>query len=245
MKTTGNTILITGGSSGIGLALAKRLSALGNEVIICGRTQHKLDGAKAAIPAIHTFRCDISKPEDCKSLYEFVIANFNGINVLVNNAGVQRRIDLKSGIDAVSADDEFDINFKPQVHLSVMFIPILRKCNSAIINVSSGLGFVPLSAFPVYCATKAAIHSFTMSLRRQLKETTIRVFAVIPPTVHDTGLKGSPIEKTDYSVSASEVADAVVDGMENDTFEIAIGPAKRWVSASKHELDQAFEQINK
>ncbi|MDA4118093.1 MAG: SDR family NAD(P)-dependent oxidoreductase [Thaumarchaeota archaeon] len=241
-----NTILITGGATGIGFALAESFVELGNTVVVCGRRADKLDAAKKRLPALTVRQCDVSNEGDRKALHAWVRENFEELNVLVNNAGIQRRVDFnKGGGDLAKKEDEIDINFKAQVYLAAMFVPMLSKQKqAAIVNVSSGLGFVPLTIFPIYSATKAAIHSFTKSLRHQLRGTSIKVFEVIPPTVHDTELKGKPIEKAEWSVSSSEVAEGVVKGMEADEYEIAIGPSKRWISSSKVELDQAFDNIN-
>jgi uncharacterized oxidoreductase len=246
MRTTKNTILITGGATGIGFALAELFVKSGNEVIICGRRADRLEEAKRKLPGIHVRVCDVSKAADLESLYDWVTANFREVNVLVNNAGIQRRIDFRSGAPYSSIDQEIDINLRAQIHLSARFINELSKRKeAAIVNVSSGLGFVPIAAFPVYCATKAAIHSFSVSLRHQLRQTPIKVFEVIPPTVHDTELKGKFLEKTDYSVSAAEVASAVLSGMGNDEYEIAVGSSKNFVKGSKSDLDQAFERMNR
>ncbi len=246
MKISGNTILVTGGGTGIGYALAEKFAGLGNEVIICGRRENKLEEAKARIPALHTIKCDISKDAERQELCKQIAANFSGINVLVNNAGIQRRIDLSRGADELlSNEDEIEINLRSQIYLAARFVPMLiDKDESAIINVSSGLGFVPIAAFPVYSATKAAIHSFTKSLRQQLKDTRIKVFEVIPPGVYDTELKGKPMPKSDWSISAKEMADAVLEGLGNDQYEIAAGTARGWVNASRNELDKAFENTN-
>jgi uncharacterized oxidoreductase len=247
MKMKNNTILITGGATGIGFALAESFVRLGNTVIICGRRADRLEAAKKRLPALNVKQCDVSKESDRKALYAWIEENFKGLNVLVNNAGIQRRVDFTKGAeDLAKKEDEIDINFKAQVYLSAQFVPMLSKQKqAAIVNVSSGLGFVPLTVFPIYSATKAAIHSFTKSLRHQLRGTSIKVFEVIPPTVHDTELKGKPTEKAEWSVSSAEVAEAVVKGIEEDDYEIAVGPSKRWISSSKSELDQAFSNINR
>lgn len=246
MKVSGNTILITGGATGIGFALAEKFVALGNEVIICGRRDEKLKEAKAKLPPIVTRRCDISKEDERKSLFDWVSSNFKSINVLVNNAGIQRPIDFRKGVDdLLRNDDEIEINLKAQIYLSGRFVPLLSKQKeAAIVNVSSGLGFVPLTIFPVYCATKAAIHSFSISLRYQLKSTSIKVFEVIPPTVYDTGLKGKPMEKSEWSVSSKEMAEAVVSGLQADDYEIAAGTSKNLLSGSKADLERAFKNMN-
>src|ERR1039458_1463202 len=155
----------------------------------------KLEDAKRRLPSLIVRQCGVSKEGDRRALYEWVEKEFNDLNVLVNNAGIQRRIDFTKGTeDLLRQEDEIDINFKAQVYVAARFVPLLsRQKEAAIVNVSSGLGFVPLTVFPIYSATKAAIHSFTMSLRFQLRKTSVKVFEVIPPTVHDTELKGKPI----------------------------------------------------
>ena len=246
MQMRKNTILITGGSTGIGFALAESFAKLGNRVVICGRRADKLEDAKRRLPALSVKQCDVSKEEDRKALYAWIEEDFKELNVLVNNAGIQRRVDFTKGTnDLLKNEDEIEINLKAQIYLAAQFVPMFSKHKeAAIVNVSSGLGFVPLTIFPIYSATKAAIHSFTMSLRYQLRGTSIKVFEVIPPTVYDTELKGKPTEKAEWTVSSSEVAEAVVQGLEEDEYEIAMGPSKKWISSTKDELDQTFSNIN-
>lgn len=251
MKTSGNTVLITGGSSGIGFALASSFLKLGNRVVICGRSEEKLANAKRTLPQVEIRRCDVSNDGEVKSMVDWIDSKYSGLNILVNNAGIQRAVDLRKGVEELSRDamdDEIAINLRSQIILSEYFVPKFLESSeaSAIVNISSGLGLVPLARFPIYCATKAAIHSFTMSLRRQLKDTPVKVFEVFPPTVHDTLLKGRPLEKTEYSVSSAEVADAVLAGLEKDEYEIGVGTAKNWLHASESgELVQAFNNMNR
>ncbi len=163
MKINGNTILITGGATGIGFALAESLVKLGNEVIICGRREEKLREARERVPTLNIRKCDVSKENERMALYDWISTKFGDFNVLINNAGIQRRVDFKKGMeDLLKNEDEIDINLKAQIYLSAQFIPLLSKrSEAAVVNVSSGLGFVPMAVFPVYSATKAAIHSFT------------------------------------------------------------------------------------
>ena len=178
MKISGNTILITGGATGIGFALADVFSEAGNEVIICGRRLEKLDQAKRRLPRVKAIQCDISDAKDRSALFNWTVKNFPTLNILVNNAGIQRQIDFRKGTKPLSGgEDEIETNFRAPVHLAALFIPHLKKQQeAAIVNISSGLAFIPLAAVPVYCATKAAIHSFSLSLRHQLRETSIKVF---------------------------------------------------------------------
>jgi uncharacterized oxidoreductase len=249
MKIGGNTILITGGATGIGFSLAEAFVNAGNEVIICGRREEKLKEAKNKLPQIHTKRCDLSKDEERKLLYDWVSSHFKNINILVNNAGIQRMIDFKKGTEELfDGEDEIEINFKTYVHLSAYFTPLLMKQKeAAIINISSGLGFIPLAIMPVYCATKAAIHSFSLSLRHQLKTTSVKVFEVIPPTV-DTELdKGARAKRgqTDRGISPTEVAKATIDGLEKDEYEIAVGMAQNLRMGARNNPDQLFQNMNR
>src|ERR1700682_6077654 len=183
MKLTSNTILITGGGSGIGYELTKQLTALGNTIIITGRDQAKMDRAKAAFPKLHTFRSDVSDPKAIATLYEKVTKQFPELNILINNAGIMREINVHD--KAGSLEDitrEIEINLSGPIRMVKQFLPHLKaQSEAAIMNVSSGLAFVPLPISPVYCATKAGLHSFTESLRVQLKNTKVKVFELAPP----------------------------------------------------------------
>lgn len=247
MKTAGNTILITGGATGIGFALADAFVKAGNEVIICGRREHKLEEAKRKLPQIHTKVCDVSKEKERESLYNWAVSNFKNINILVNNAGIQRMIDLRKGIsELASGEDEIDINLKAYIRLAAYFIPHLSKQKeSAIINVSSGLGFIPIAAMPVYCATKAAIHSFSLSLRHQLRDTAIKVFEVIPPTVDtelDKGTRGK--RGVERGIPPSEVSKAAMKALENNQYECAVGMAENLYTAARTNPEQFFQRMN-
>ena len=240
------TVFITGGSSGIGKALALSFVNRGNTVIVCGRDQKKLDKTKAEIPEVNTVKCDVSDENERSEIYNQIMEEFKRLDILVNNAGIQRKIDLTKGLDDLLLnDDEIEINFRSQVYLTARFVPILSKQKeAAIVNVSSGLGFVPLSIFPIYSATKAAIHSYTMSLRHQLKNTPIKVFELIPPTVYDTNLKGKPIEKTEWTVSSKDIADATMEGLTKDNYQITVGASTRWVNGTNEDRENAFDGMN-
>lgn len=246
MKLNGNTILITGGATGIGFAFANRLAKLGNTVLICGRRKDKLEEAKKKSPSLLTFVADITSERDRERLFDYVERELPTLNVLINNAGIQNKIDLLAGEDGLAeANIEIETNFRSQIHMVGLFLPILMKQNSsAIVNVTSGLGIIPLPYFPIYSATKAAMHSYTISLRHQLKSTNIRVFELIPPTVYDTELKGKPIEKNDYSISTNELTDEFIDGFQKDGLEIAAGPIKKWRNISPEEVERIFFSMN-
>jgi len=248
MKVKNNTVLITGGATGIGFALAETLVRAGNTVVVCGRRQNKLEEAKRKLPQIYIRTCDVSKEEERKALFNWVKDNFKDFNVLVNNAGIQRMVDLKKGArDLMIGENEIEINLVAPIYLSAHFIPLLMKQKeAAIVNVSSGLGFVPIASMPVYCATKAAIHSFTISLRHQLKNTSVNVFEVVPPAV-DTELgKGSVEEEDEWNrgIQPAEVAKAIMNSLGKDEYEIVIGEAKGLVTGSRNNPDEAFKNLN-
>ena len=216
MKVEGNTILITGGATGIGLALAESFLKLGNQVIICGRRKERLIEVQKMHPDLHIVECDVSDENGRNSLFKYVTENFNDINVLVNNAGIQRAIDLTDGIKGLEGENEIKINLEAPIYLSALFIPFLNsKEESAIINISSGLAITPLAAVPVYCATKAGVHTFTKCLRLQLSDTNIKVFEVLPPIViSELNMEyRKKIGTTNVGIKADKCAAAIIEGL--------------------------------
>jgi len=244
MKITDNTILITGGATGIGLALAEAFLREGNRVIICGRREQKLQQAKIKLPSLHVMNCDISKDSARENLFQWVTNTFPDLNILINNAGIQKEVDLTKGAVDLSGEDEIDINLKAPIHLSTMFIPhLIKQRESAIVNITSGLAFTPLAVVPIYCATKAALHSFSQSLRHQLRNTSMKVFEVVPPIV-DTDLDRGARENREQEnvvISPVEVAEATLKGIREDQFEIVIGLASNLRSAP----EKMFNIINR
>jgi uncharacterized oxidoreductase len=248
MHTSGNTILITGGATGIGLALAEAFLRKENEVIICGRREAKLTEAKNKFPRLHTRRCDVAVAEGRKSLSDWAVDNFRSLNILINNAGIQKEIDFKKGTtDLLSGENEIEVNLQAPVHLSALFIPhLMKRREAAIVNISSGLGFVPLSIMPVYCATKAALHSFSLSLRHQLRNTSIKVFEIIPPTT-DTELDREARDKrsqADRGIKPEVVARAAIEALDRDDYETAVGQAQFLRDSSRKEPERVFQMIN-
>jgi uncharacterized oxidoreductase len=244
MKTSGNTVLITGGGSGIGLALTEALVRRGNQVIICGRRRHRLKAVQARMPGVYFRVCDVSKVRSRQALVDWLLSEFRKLNVLVNNAGIQRQVNfLKGPKDLREADNEMATNLEAPIHLSAQLLPHLRKKKeAAIVNISSGLAFTPLAAVPVYCATKAAVHSWSISLRHQLRNTSVRVFEVAPPMVA-TGLAGerNRPEVGDYVMSAEAVADGVLKALGQNQYEVALGAAANLQA----EREALFSAINR
>jgi uncharacterized oxidoreductase len=184
MKLTGRTILVTGGSAGIGLAFARKFLELGNEVIVTGRRQAVLDAVKSRHPKIHTIQSDIADPKQIAELAARVKADFAALDVLMNNAGVGIAMDLKvPARDLAALTSEVDINLGGVIRMTSALIDTLTLNRGTIINVSSGLAFVPLASNPIYSATKAAVHSYTQSLRLQLENSGVEVIELMPPAV--------------------------------------------------------------
>ncbi|GLX67903.1 SDR family oxidoreductase [Paenibacillus glycanilyticus] len=249
MKLHANTILITGGATGIGLELAHRFLTLGNTVIVAGRNQEKLDQAKARFPELHTFSCDVTDPGAIAQLHSSVTKQFPSLNVLINNAGVMRKINLQTKeTDLLDINREIETNLSGPVRMNTQFLPhLLKQPSAAIMNVSSALAFVPFAIAPVYGATKAGIHSYTRSLRVQLKNTSVRVFELAPPLTQTSlvdafdaaDMKGSvPME-------ASKLVDHVIKAMERDQLEVRPGQSNLLKTMSRLAPDFIFKQLSK
>ncbi|MGA7628038.1 SDR family oxidoreductase [Methanoregula sp.] len=231
MRLDGNTVLITGGATGIGLALAKAFIQGGSEVIVCARTENHLKEAKKILPSLHTRKANVANETERQVLYEWAVAKFPKINVLVNNAGIQRMIDFRKGTEDLfkyrveDGEDEIEINLRALVYMTALFTPHLsHQKEAAIINVSSGLAFMPMAPLPVYCATKAAVHSFSITLRQQLEGTSVRVFEMIPPMV-DTNLdKGARKARgqTHFGMSPADFIVPAMRSFANDEYEIRV-----------------------
>jgi uncharacterized oxidoreductase len=243
MQLASNTVLVTGGASGIGLALAERFLRAGSDVIVCGRREEKLREAKGKHPKLHTRTCDVSDEAGRVVLCEWAVHELPRLNVLVNNAGIQLRVSLAEPGAWERSREEIAINFEAPVHLSTLFLPHLRgKDRAAIVNITSGLAFAPMARVPIYCATKAALHSFTLSLRHQLADTSVEVVEIIPPAV-DTDLGGPGLHT--FGVKVDEFLDAVLPRIENGEREVAFGFSEQSSHASRAELDELSARMNR
>ena len=184
MKLTGRTILITGGSAGIGLAFARKFLELGNTVVVTGRRQEVLDAVKSRHPKLHTIRGDVADPAQVAALVARVKAEFPRLDVLMNNAGIGSPHNLRrAGADLAGAMAELDVNVGGVIRMTSALIDIIATNKGTVINVSSALAFAPVPAMPVYSATKAAVHSYTQSLRFQLEDSGVEVIELMPPAV--------------------------------------------------------------
>jgi len=184
MKLTGRTILITGGSAGIGVAFALKFLELGYQVIVTGRRQSALDELKAKYPKLHTVQSDVADPAQIAFLAKRVKAGYPKLDVLMNNAGVMLHKNLKApAADLDGLMTEVNINVGGVIRMTSAFIDILTANKGTVINVSSALAFVPLPSAPIYCATKSAVHSYTESLQFQLEEAGVEVIELMPPAV--------------------------------------------------------------
>jgi uncharacterized oxidoreductase len=244
MKMQSNTIFITGGGSGIGRALAEEFHKLGNQIIIAGRREEMLKKTCEANPGMSYVVMDVADAASIRSGAAHVTSRFPRLNCVINNAGIQREHDFTHG-EAVNDDvveQEIDTNLLGLIRVSAALLPHLQKVgNATLVNVSSGLGFVPIARFPVYCATKAAVHSFCLSIRRQLRATGVKVIEIVPPYVAtDLGhtfrpAGGGPAGGGPVPMPLEEYIAALMEELAGGPDEAAVGTAKRLVVASAGE----------
>jgi uncharacterized oxidoreductase len=249
MKLDGNTILLTGGSTGIGLALAKALVQRGNTVIVTGRDQAKLDRAKLEEPKLVAIKSDVSVLAEIDALHEKVTREHPTLNVVINNAGIMHTINVHKELTAEQFTREVDVNLKGPMWMVHRFLPQLKaQSAAAIVNVSSGLAFVPLPTSPVYCATKAGLHSFTQSLRVQLKNTKVQVFELAPPatatTLLDTTMTAEDRKEVTVMPTDQLVA-ATLKGLSRDELEIRPGQSNQLRMMNRIAPDFILAQLSR
>jgi uncharacterized oxidoreductase len=249
MKMTDNTILITGGGSGIGRGLAEAFHHLGNQVIITGRTQKSLDETCAANPGMKSLTVDVSDPKSIQSFAGKVTKDYPSLNVLINNAGIMQPENLLEKPDASVAEAIVTTNLLGPIRLTAALLPPLRKQPRAtIMTVSSGLAFVPLAMTPTYCATKAAVHSYTQSLRYQLKATKVEVIELIPPYVQTT-LMGDQQAEDPRAMPLKEFIDEVMSILQSqpDVKEVCVQkvyPLRFAAEQGQENYENFFNQFN-
>jgi uncharacterized oxidoreductase len=223
MELKNSTVLITGGTSGIGLELVKQLTEQGANIIVTGRKLEALNETKRQFPEVHVFQSDVSNPKDIEQLYKEVTYRFPDLNIIINNAGLMRLIDLQdTSLDLENINREIATNLSGTIQMVHQFLPHLTAQKSAaIVNVSSGIAFMPYSVAPVYSATKAGVHAYTQALRLQLEDTNVKVFEMIPPGVstnlqNDWSVQPNP----GMMMSADKMVRVAINGMLKDKKEL-------------------------
>jgi uncharacterized oxidoreductase len=239
MKLSGNKILITGGGSGIGYAMAERFVEEGNTVIICGRRESALTEAAAKLPSIITRQCDLSTESGRQDLFEWISQEHGDLNVLVNNAGIQNWMAITDEDFFRRAKEEITTNIEAPLHLTSLFLKL--KPLDTIMNVTSGLAFVPLTKTPVYSATKAFFHSFTVSLQFLLKSRNIEVIEVIPPALN-TDLGGKGLH--DWAPPVSEFIESIFEQLKEGKNPLTFGFTEAMSQAGQEVFKPVFAQIN-
>jgi len=249
MKMQSNTIFITGGTSGIGKGLAEAFHQLGNQAIISGRREDRLRNVCVANPGMRHFVLDVTDLTSVRNTARRVMEEFPALNCVFNNSGIQRRHNFASGkpIDDAAMLAEIQTNLLGLIRVSAEFLPHLKnQQNATLLNVSSGLAFVPISGFPVYCATKAAVHSFSLSLRQQLRDSKVNVIELIPPYVATElgGVSQAPAGALRQMPLEAFIAETMKE-LAGDSDEIAIGGAKNLLAASSPEsVKKIFAGMN-
>lgn len=239
MKLSNNKILITGGASGIGLGLTERFILENNAVIICGRREAVLKEVKEKFPTVITKVCDLSKETDRIELYNWISTNHSDLNMLVNNAGIQNWMSISDNEFYQKTANEINTNVLAPIHLTKLFLSL--KSLDTIINVTSGLAFVQFSKVPVYCATKAFLHSFTLSLRHMLKLKNIDVIEMIPPALN-TDLGGKGLH--DGQPPVSDFVNAVFQQMKEGKTELTFGFSETMSKATPEVINATFNKMN-
>jgi uncharacterized oxidoreductase len=239
MKLANNKILITGGATGIGLGLAERFIRENNTVIICGRREAALKEAAQKFPSVITKVCNLSIEAERIELYNWVTKNHSDLNVLVNNAGIQNWMSVSDSDFYQKANDEITTNVLAPIHLATLFTNL--KSLTTIINVTSGLAFIPFSKVAVYSATKAFMRSFTLSLRHLLKSTNIEVIEMIPSALN-TDLGGKGIH--DEYPAVCDFVDSVFEQMKEGKTELTFGTSQARANANNEVITEYFNRMN-
>jgi uncharacterized oxidoreductase len=239
MKLSGNKILITGGATGIGSGLTQRFIEENNTVIICGRRESALKEAAEKFPSVITRACNLSIASEREGLFNWIAKEHPDLNVLVNNAGIQQWMTVTDDNFFQRAKDEISINIEAPLHLTSLFLD-LSSLNT-VINVISGLAFAPLAKVPVYCASKAFLHSFSISLRYMLRSRDIEVIELIPPALNtDLGGKGIHDEFPPIEGFIESSFEQLKQGKSTVTY----GYSEAMIKAGPEEIEKAFARMN-
>lgn len=248
MELKNSTILITGGTSGIGLEFVKQLIEQRADIIITGRNLDTLNATKKQFPEVHTFQRDVSKPQDIERLYKDVMQQFPQLNIIINNAGIMRNMDLQyTSMSLHNITKEIDINLSGTIRMVHQFLPHLKiQKSSAIVNVSSSLAFVPYPISPVYSAAKAGVRAYTRVLRLQLKKTNMKVFELAPPGT-ETPLMNNFRKEVDskQNMKVDKMVSIAIKGILNNKFEIRPGLSNTLKLLSRIAPDTIMNFVNK
>ncbi|MCX6351303.1 MAG: SDR family NAD(P)-dependent oxidoreductase [Bacteroidetes bacterium] len=239
MKVSGNKILITGGATGIGLGLTERFIAEGNTVIVCGRREEVLKEVAAQLPTVIIRQCNLSNVEERESLYHWVASEHPDLNVLINNAGIQQWMSPTDTDFYQKAKEEIAINIEAPIHLASLFMHLHSL--QTLINVTSGLSFVPLTKVPVYSATKAFMHSFTLSLRQLASAKNIEVIEMIPPALN-TDLGGKGLH--DHAPAVIDFIKSIFEQLKLGKTELTFGFSEAMTKSGPEDLQKAFVRMN-
>lgn len=248
MKISGNTVLITGGGSGIGRALAEAFQKAGNRVIISGRRKAALDEVTAANPGMASMVMDATDAAGIRAFAEALVKAHPTLNAVINNAGIMRPEDIAAAPDYLeTAEETVATNLLAPIRLTAALLPhFLKQPAATVLTVSSGLAFVPMVLTPTYSATKSAIHAYSVALREQLKETPVEVIEIVPPYVQTT-LMGEGQAKDERAMPLDAFISEVMDILENrpDEKEVVVERCKPLRFAAQNgNFDQVFAMIN-
>jgi uncharacterized oxidoreductase len=241
MELPNRTVLVTGGTSGIGLGIAEAFRQFKSKVIVCGRDKRKLSRVEKRFPDITAISCNLADGGQRRALAADVLRRFPDLDILVNNAGIQRYVDLKKGLDELkSGEDEIAANFVSPVELTSLFIGhLMTRPWAAIVNVSSGLAFMPMLDTPIYNATKAAIHTYSLVLREQLRDTSVRVVEIVPPMVDtDLNKQGRDAAHTKFrGISVAGYIPTIINGLRSEAEIIFYGDGAKVISEPRGESE--------
>ena len=239
MNLANNKILITGGASGIGFAMAERFIKENNTIIICGRRESALKEAAGKLPSVITRQCDLTSENEREQLFKWIEEEHSDLNVLVNNAGIQQWMSVSDTDFFQKAKEEINTNIEAPLHLTSLFLKL--KSLHTIINVTSGLSFVPFIKVPVYSATKAFFHSFTLSLRALLTSKNIEVIEVVPPALN-TDLGGKGLH--DHAPAVSDFIEEIFVQLKEGKKQLTFGTSEIRSRAEREMFEPVFAQMN-
>lgn len=242
MQVNGKLVVITGGGSGLGLALAQAMLQSGAKVLICGRDPKKLEDAKSKHPQLHTATCDIADNDQVQALVQ-TCESLGGADILVNNGGIYHAYNLVEGTTSLDTQlHELNVNLNGTIRMVHYFLPnMLKKPDAAIVNISSGLAYVPLNISPTYSASKAALHAWTRTLRGQLASTSVRVVEILPPTLETELASDFDLPN---KMSPETMAAACMRGLARNQDEILAGQSKQLRMMSRVAPGFIYKMIN-